>query len=137
MEVPLKPLFKHAIILNNLPCPMRIILKNNDVIYTRSRMKLSYLKAKPHGVQSIRYLIARATGTCFYHLPGSDNNKLLRLDKLHRPTHHQANLCDKPNTKMNYIMCFIMIMWGKVYHVFFINHAGKNTSRYNDYVQPD
>ena len=37
---------------------------------------------------------------------------------------------------MNCVMCFVGIAQGEVHHVLSINHAGKNTSRSNNSVQP-
>ena len=61
------------------------------MVDTRSKMQLSDLNSEPHVRKSLRNLIDRTIGVCFYPPPVSQNHKLLCLDKFHEYTHINDN----------------------------------------------
>ena len=53
------------------------------MVDTISNMQLADLKSKPHGGKILRDLIERVIGLCFYTSPGSEQYKLLHLERFH------------------------------------------------------
>ena len=62
-------------------------------------MQLADLNSKPHGGQSLIYLIDRSVVTLFYPLLRSSHDKLLCIDKFHNSNFYQKHL--KNNTSIN------------------------------------
>ena len=62
-------------------------------------MQLYDLNSKPHGGQSLRYLIDRAIGTIFYPNSGYYHHILFCIDQFHKSTHFQSTLKNNTNTK--------------------------------------
>ena len=57
------------------------------MVDTRSNMQLADLNSKHHGRKSLRNIIDRAIGVCFYPPPGSLHYHQLSLGQFHDPTH--------------------------------------------------
>ena len=98
-------------------------------------IQISDLSYKPHGWQSLRYIIYCSTDARFYPPIGSKYHTLLCLDKLRGPTQHQVKFLEDPikNNEVYNVISHKHV--GKLYHVLSRNHAGKHTPHYNDYVQ--
>ena len=68
-------------------------------------MQLAGLNSKPHGVKSLRDIIDRTIGFCFYPPPVSEHYKLLHLEKFHESTDinnkHKNNNETKPKALFN------------------------------------
>ena len=101
---------------------------------TRSNMKLADLNSKPHGVQSLIYLIDLVIRAYFYPPPGSDHYKLLCVDNFHEPNQRQVNLHNKSVKNELYDVLHHDFVGG-VYHSLFRKKLGKHNSRSNSYVQ--
>ena len=86
--------------------------KTFDMVYTRSNIQLADINSKPHGGQSIGYIIDRAIGVHFYPPPGPEHYKLLRLDRFHISTHHQTQSHGKPTKtiEIHYVSLSTCIM---------------------------
>ena len=90
--------------------------KTFDMVYTRSNIQLADLNSKPHGGQSIGYIIDRAIGVHFYPPPGPEHYKLLRLDRFHGCTNHQSPSNDKNSRKMRWILSEYCDVYNMIHH---------------------
>ena len=55
-------------------------------------MQLAELRSKPQGGGDLRDIIAREIDVRLYPPPGSEQHKILHLDRFHGRTHRQVNL---------------------------------------------
>ena len=105
-----------------------------DMLGTRSNIQFANINSKPHGRQSLRDIIDKTISVFFYTTLGSKHYNLLRLNRFHGYTHHQAQINHKPTKKCN-ILCIYFL----VYNVNINDRAGKlhmkiHTSRHKEYV---
>ena len=70
----------------------------------RSNMQLDDRNSKPHWGKSLRDIIDRVISVRFYHPPGSENYKLLLLNRCHGSTHHKVKSHNNPE-KIKCILC--------------------------------
>ena len=94
-----------------------IIFKKRFKWWKISNMQLSDINSKPHVRPSFQDLLDHAIGAWFYHILISSHRKIIRINNLHGPTHHQKICAKIPTDKLKCIVFLAATLWVNIYHL--------------------